>query len=86
MSNVNHPAHYNSSKIEVIQAIEAWKMDYHLGSVIKYIARAGRKSVLTEIEDLEKAAWFLARKIELLKAQRDDRDPVKPNDMVARAK
>ncbi len=39
---VNHPAHYNQGKIEVIEAIEDWKIGFHLGNAIKYIARAGR--------------------------------------------
>lgn len=81
MSNVTHPAHYNSGKIEVIEAIEDWKLDYHSGNAVKYIARAGRKDPSKEIEDLEKAQWYLKRKIENLKAKREGREPIRPNDM-----
>jgi len=29
---VNHPAHYNVGKIEVIDAIEDWQLGFHLGN------------------------------------------------------
>lgn len=81
MSNVTHPSHYNSGKIEVIEAIEDWKLCYHLGNSVKYIARAGKKDPSKEIEDLEKAAWYLKRKIEKLTAAKQNREAVRPNDM-----
>ena len=68
--NVNHPQHYTAGKIEVIDAIEDWKLGFHLGNTVKYIARAGKKSRDTEVEDLEKAAWYLNRRIENLKKRR----------------
>lgn len=58
---VNHPAHYLRGGIEVIDVIEALGLDYHLGNVIKYIARAGHKG--DELVDLKKAQWYLARAI-----------------------
>lgn len=60
---VNHPAHYTAGRIEVIEAIEDWKLPYHLGNVIKYVARAGRKDPKKEAEDLKKARWYLDRHI-----------------------
>lgn len=66
VDNVNHPPHYTMGKIEVIDAIEDWKLNYHRGSVIKYTARAGRKDPAKEIEDLKKAQWYLNREIERL--------------------
>ena len=66
MEKINHPSHYNVGKIEVIEAIEDWKLNFSLGNCIKYIARAGHKDPKTEIEDLKKAAWYLAREIERL--------------------
>ena len=66
---VNHPSHYTSSKIEVIEYILDHGFDYLLGNVVKYISRAGLKSKDTEIQDLEKAQWYLNRKIEELKAK-----------------
>ena len=62
-NNVEHPKHYNTGKIEVISAIEDWNLDFHLGNVVKYVARAGKKDVSKTLEDLEKAKWYLERKI-----------------------
>ena len=66
---VDHPAHYNAGKLEVIDAIEGLGMgrDFNRGNAIKYLARAGLKSKATEIEDLEKAVWYIRREIERLK-------------------
>lgn len=61
--SVNHPLHYNSGKIEVIEAIEDWKLGFHLGNVVKYIARAGKKDPEKYKEDLQKAQFYLAREI-----------------------
>lgn len=67
MDNINHPSHYTYGKIEVIDYIEDKDFGYHLGNAIKYISRAGKKDKSKTIEDLEKAIWYLNRKIELLK-------------------
>lgn len=58
---VNHPAHYTFGKIEVIDVIEDWKLGFHLGNSVKYIARADHKG--NRIQDLRKAAFYLAREI-----------------------
>jgi beta-glucanase (GH16 family) len=65
---VNHPAHYGGdTTYEVIKVIEAWNLDkdFCLGNAVKYIARAGHKD--DALEDLEKARWYLDRKITNLK-------------------
>ena len=67
---VNHPAHYTDGKIEVINFIEDKKLGYHLGNVVKYVCRAGKKDPEKEIEDLQKAEWYLHRKIQKLKEQK----------------
>jgi hypothetical protein len=59
---VNHPSHYNTGKIEVIEAIEDWKLDFHAGNVVKYVARHQHKK--NPVEDLKKARWYLDRLIE----------------------
>lgn len=64
MSLINHPKHYNEGKFEVIDVIEDWKLGFHEGNVIKYVARAKYKK--NELEDLKKAAWYLARLISKL--------------------
>ena len=61
---VNHPPYYQG-KIEVIDFIEDRQLGFHLGNAIKYIARSGRKSPDTEVEDLEKAIWYIERYIAL---------------------
>jgi len=68
MSNVNHPKHYNSGKIEVIDAIEDWGLGFNDGNVIKYVARHKHKG--KPIEDLEKAKWYLERLIQQLKQEK----------------
>ena len=68
--NVNHPAHYTDGKIEVIDFIEDKKLNYHRGNAVKYICRAGKKDPAKEIEDLQKAAWYINREIQRLEAQK----------------
>lgn len=63
---VNHPSHYTDGKIEVIDYIEDKKLGYHLGNVVKYISRAGKKDGNSELQDLKKARWYLDRKIQTL--------------------
>lgn len=59
---VNHPPHYTSGGIETIDFIEAKKLNYNLGNVVKYITRADLKGA--KKQDLEKAMWYLRREIE----------------------
>ena len=63
---VNHPSHYTSGDIEVLDAIEDWKLGYHLGQVVKYVARSGKKDPSKEVEDLKKAQFYLNREISRL--------------------
>ena len=62
---VNHPAHYTAGGIETIDFIEAKKLGYNLGNVVKYITRSGLKG--NQLEDLRKAQWYLSREIATLK-------------------
>lgn len=65
---INHPAHYGGDTVyEAIKVIEAWDLGFHLGNTVKYISRAGKKDPAKELEDLEKAKWYLEKKIALLK-------------------
>lgn len=65
---VNHPDHYNTGKIEVIDFIEDQSLGFNLGNVVKYTARAGKKNPDKTLEDLRKAAFYLDREIERLQA------------------
>ena len=61
-----NPAHYQSYPgVEVIQLTE--HMNFCRGNAVKYIARAGLKDPEREVEDLEKAAWYIDREIKRLK-------------------
>ena len=68
--SIEHPRHYTFGGIEVIEAIEAWSLGYHLGNVVKYVARAAHKGSF--VEDLRKSRWYLDREIE---RQADERNP-----------
>lgn len=71
---VNHPRHYTTGTIEVIDAIEGLGLDkdFLLGNVIKYVARAEHKG--RALEDLRKAEWYLRRKIKNLEGAADGED------------
>lgn len=58
---VNHPAHYKVGGIDTIDFIEAKKLNYNLGNVVKYITRADHKG--NRKQDLEKALWYLKREL-----------------------
>ena len=68
---VNHPEHYTDGGIEAIDFIEAKKLGFNLGNVIKYVSRCGHKKSkgMTQeakaLQDLQKAAWYLNREIAL---------------------
>ena len=62
--NVSHPSHYNQG-IEPIDIIESWGLNFSLGNAIKYILRSPYKG--KQIEDLEKARWYIDREINRLK-------------------
>jgi hypothetical protein len=66
---VNHPSHYNKGKIEVWDFIGDWKLNFDRGNAIKYICRAGSKDPNKEIQDLEKAIWYINREIKILKGE-----------------
>lgn len=71
-SNVDHPEHYNShpSGIECIEIARHYP--FNVGNAIKYLWRAGLKKDMSmddvekEIEDLEKAIWYIADRINQL--------------------
>ena len=70
---VEHPAHYTFGKIEVLDAIEDWGLDYHRGNILKYLVRAGKKGDKL-IEDLRKARFYLDRYIRLHQEHKDGID------------
>ena len=65
---VNHPAHYGGDVVyETKKVIREWGLNFNLGTVVKYISRAGKKDPNKVIEDLEKARWYLDDEIRFLK-------------------
>lgn len=66
-SNIDHPVHYNShpSGVECIDIAE--HHNFNVGNAIKYIWRAGIKKeqglsdLEKELEDIDKAIWYLTR-------------------------
>ncbi|MFF5433442.1 DUF3310 domain-containing protein [Streptomyces griseofuscus] len=61
--NVNNPSHYTwlPGGLEVIDLTE--HLMSNRGNVVKYVCRAGRKNPDAELEDLQKALWYLQREI-----------------------
>ena len=49
------PIHYTRGNIEVWDFIRDQGLNYFRGNAIKYVCRAGFKSVGTEVEDIKKA-------------------------------
>lgn len=72
--NVNHPSHYNTGEIEVINYIKdklAYDgfVGYLTGNIIKYISRYQFKNGL---EDLQKAEWYLKYLIDYINNNKKD--------------
>ena len=61
---INHPDHYKGKRFEAIDIIEDYELNFHLGNVVKYVLRAGKKG--SKLEDLKKAQFYLKREIDLL--------------------
>ena len=69
---VSHPSHYTNGSIECIDAMEAAfgrreVIIFSKLNAFKYIWRAELKN--NELQDLEKAGWYLNKAIELLKEE-----------------
>ena len=67
---VNNPVHYGGADnpYEAIKVIDAWDLGFNLGNTVKYIARCGKKD--DELQELEKAAWYLNNEIQKIKCRR----------------
>lgn len=66
---VRHPDHYDEGDpvYEPIKVIQAWKLNFAIGSAVKYLARYKKK--WNPIEDLEKAKQYIDFEIEELRKQ-----------------
>jgi hypothetical protein len=78
--DVNRPAHYTSdpSGVECIQIVR--HRNFNVGNAIKYLWRQGLKNsasldpLAKQVQDLEKARWYIADEIARLK-QEDKKRP-----------
>lgn len=61
------PDHYKAGQQDVIAFCQHHEINFNRGNVIKYVIRAGKKNVETELEDLVKAKEYLEREIEYIK-------------------
>ena len=83
MSDSINPDHYKAyDGIEVIQLTE--HLNFCRGNAVKYIARAGLKDPLKEVEDLEKAKWYIERELARLEAKNEKRR-AEAKEQIARA-
>ena len=65
---VKKPAHYTEGRdFEPLDVIEDWKLGFHLGNALKYIARCGRKD--NNVQDIKKAIEYLRRYCEFLEKE-----------------
>ena len=56
-----------NENLEILQIIEEWKLDFHLGNAVKHILSSGKKETKDEeLQDLKRASWYLTRKIQVL--------------------
>jgi hypothetical protein len=56
-----------NENLEIMQIIEEWKLDFHLGNAVKHILSSGKKETENEeLQDLKRASWYLSRKIQVL--------------------
>jgi hypothetical protein len=68
---INHPSHYAdgwSNGSEVIDIAE--HLNFNRGNAVKYLSRAGKKGgPEKELEDLQKALWYVSREVERIGGQ-----------------
>ena len=57
-----NPTHYQFDGVQVIDITQ--HLDFLLGNVVKYTARAGRKTGESKLDDLRKAEFYLKRAVE----------------------
>lgn len=66
VDGVDQPAHYGGKDYpyQPIHVIEAWGLNFCVGTAVKYIGRAGKKPGESYQKDLQKAIWYLNRELE----------------------
>ena len=74
---IEHPDYYTSGGIEAADFIDSQGLNFNLGNVVKYIARAGKKPGEDTLTALRKAEWYLSREITLAEYEQADREQLK---------
>lgn len=66
VDGVDQPQHYGGKDYpyQPIHVIEAWGLNFFVGTAVKYIGRAGKKPGESYKKDLHKAIWYLRRELE----------------------
>ena len=64
-----NPSHYARLNPQPVQVSVNWGLNYLRATALKYLARAGNKEGVDEIEDLRKAISFIEREIKRLKGE-----------------
>lgn len=66
-----NPKHYAAlGKYAAVYVISAWDVGFEVGNALKYIQRAGTKAGEPEERDIEKAIWYLRRRLHLIDPER----------------
>ena len=80
---VHKPAHYTDGrKYEPKDVIRDWKLNFNIGSAVKYLSRAGRKDDI--VQDLRKAQEFIQFEIDAIEADRKNAPKDLPLDEYAK--
>ncbi len=67
-----NPDHYQAKDgSQFIDVIETFELDFHSGCAVQYILRHERKTQAEAITDLQKAIWYLERKIKILSPEKE---------------
>ena len=56
-------------KTDLTDFIEQHGLNFQRGNALKYIVRAGKKDSSKEIEDLQKALWYIQKEIQFVKSR-----------------
>jgi hypothetical protein len=82
-NEINCPKHndMDEDQYKVIDVIESWGLDFHLGNVMNHILQSSNKENNEQLEHLKKSLWFLDRKIQVLEKQNNLNDLNDLNDL-----
>lgn len=59
------PKHYDGGSIDPWAVWDAFDLDRYTANAVKYLLRAGKKDIAPRLDDLKKAANYIAKAIEM---------------------